>query len=77
MAVGAAPAAAPVPKVVVPKASAPAAPAAPAAAKAARQVPPPAGSGMVWVNPDSKIYHKSGSPWYGKTKQGTCSIFVV
>ena len=26
--------------------------------------------GMVWVNTDSNIYHKEGSPWYGKTKQG-------
>jgi len=26
-------------------------------------------SGMVWVNTDSKVYHKSGR-YYGKTKQG-------
>jgi hypothetical protein len=26
-------------------------------------------SGMVWVNTDSGIYHKSGR-WYGKTKTG-------
>ena len=25
--------------------------------------------GMVWVNSDSKIYHKGGR-WYGKTKEG-------
>jgi hypothetical protein len=25
---------------------------------------------MVWVNTGSKIYHKSGSRWYGNTKQG-------
>ena len=74
VAVGAAPSAAPatMPKMSVPKASVPATPTAPAAAKAAKQVqPPPAGSGMVWVNPDSKIYHKAGSQWYGKTKQGS------
>ncbi|BCG46510.1 hypothetical protein GEOBRER4_n1310 [Citrifermentans bremense] len=70
VAVGAASVAVPTaaPKVSVPKASLPAVP---AAAKAAKQVQPPAGSGMVWVNTDSKIYHKSGSTWYGKTKQGS------
>jgi DNA uptake protein ComE-like DNA-binding protein len=26
--------------------------------------------GMVWVNLDSKVYHKEGSRWYGKTKSG-------
>jgi hypothetical protein len=26
-------------------------------------------SGKVWVNTDSKVYHKSGR-WYGKTKAG-------
>lgn len=31
----------------------------------------PPKKGMVWVNTDSKIYHKEGSPWYGKTKEGT------
>ncbi len=42
-----------------------------AAAKSAKSVtPPPAGKDMVWVNTDSKIYHKPGSKWYGKTKQG-------
>jgi hypothetical protein len=25
---------------------------------------------MVWVNPASKIYHKEGSQWYGKTRNG-------
>ena len=74
--VGAAPAAAPK---AAPAAAAPAAkPATPAAsppakapAKAEKQAPPPAGKGMVWVNPDSKIYHKEGSHWYGKTKVGS------
>lgn len=32
------------------------------------QTPPK--SGMVWANPDSKIYHKEGDRWYGKTKEG-------
>ena len=31
---------------------------------------PPSGSGMVWVNLDSGIYHREGDRWYGKTKHG-------
>jgi len=30
-----------------------------------------ADQGKVWVNPESKIYHRSGDRWYGKTKQGS------
>jgi competence protein ComEA len=26
--------------------------------------------GMVWANPDTKIYHKEGDRWYGKTEHG-------
>jgi DNA uptake protein ComE-like DNA-binding protein len=62
----AAPASAPAP---APAESAP--PAAPAsAAKSAPQAQPPAGSGMVWVNLDSGVYHKEGTRYYGKTKNG-------
>jgi len=27
-------------------------------------------SGMVWVNTESGVYHKPGTRWYGRTKQG-------
>jgi hypothetical protein len=32
------------------------------------QVPPQAG--MVWVNLETKVFHRSGDPWYGATKRG-------
>ena len=34
----------------------------------AYQAPPSAG--MVWVNKETKVYHKEGDRWYGRTKQG-------
>ena len=44
---------------------------APASTPAATQQTRPANStGMVWVNTDSGIYHKPGTRYYGKTKQG-------
>ena len=53
---------------------APAAPAskpAPAPKPAAQQQTPAAHTaGTVWVNTDSGVYHKPGTRWYGKTKQG-------
>jgi hypothetical protein len=30
----------------------------------------PPKKGMVWVNPDTKVYHKEGSQWYGNTAEG-------
>jgi hypothetical protein len=34
----------------------------------AAQAPPE--KGMVWVNLDSRVYHREGDRWYGKTKNG-------
>lgn len=63
-----APASAPAP---APAASAPASAPVPAsAAKSAPQPQPSPGSGMVWVNLDSGVYHKEGTRYYGKTKNG-------
>jgi len=30
----------------------------------------PAADGQVWVNTKSGVYHRPGTRWYGKTKQG-------
>ncbi|HWX77754.1 MAG TPA: hypothetical protein VNY32_09755 [Candidatus Acidoferrales bacterium] len=31
---------------------------------------PGGGNGQVWVNTETHVFHKEGSKWYGKTKQG-------
>ena len=49
----------------------PPSPTAPAAsAKSSPQVQGSPGNGMVWVNTDSGVYHKEGTRYYGKTKNG-------
>jgi DNA uptake protein ComE-like DNA-binding protein len=48
--------------------TAPAAPAAGGSAPATAQVPPQ--KGMVWVNLESKVFHREGDRWYGNTKKG-------
>ena len=31
---------------------------------------PGGGGGKVWVNKESKVFHREGNRWYGKTKEG-------
>jgi hypothetical protein len=41
----------------------------PSGAQATTAAPAP-GSGKVWVNLDTKVYHREGSRYYGTTKHG-------
>jgi hypothetical protein len=42
----------------------------PTPAARASSVPAAAGSNQVWVNKDTKVFHRRGDRWYGKTKDG-------
>ena len=35
-----------------------------------QQTDQPKGPGLVWVNTDTRMYHKQGTRWYGKTRHG-------
>jgi DNA uptake protein ComE-like DNA-binding protein len=65
----AAPAARPSPAAPAGRPAAAAAKTAPSEAVSSPAQPPPA-KGMVWVNTDTKVYHREGDRWYGNTKHG-------
>lgn len=53
-----------------PSSNAPASKTTASGASAKPQTPAEKSAGMVWVSTDSGVYHKPGTRWYGKTKQG-------
>lgn len=43
---------------------------APPASVASSPAQPPPSRGMVWVNTETKVFHREGDKWYGNTKHG-------
>jgi DNA uptake protein ComE-like DNA-binding protein len=43
---------------------------APSASEASSPAQPPPSKGMVWVNTETKVFHREGDKWYGNTKHG-------
>ncbi len=52
------------------KPAAAAAKSAPPASVASSPAQPPPSKGMVWVNTETKVFHREGDRWYGNTKHG-------
>ncbi|HLN57256.1 MAG TPA: helix-hairpin-helix domain-containing protein [Thermoanaerobaculia bacterium] len=52
------------------RAEQPASKPAPASQAQATSQPAPPAKGMVWVNTETKVFHREGDKWYGNTKHG-------
>jgi hypothetical protein len=42
----------------------------PSTAAVSESAGPPPVKGMVWVNTETKVFHREGDKWYGNTKHG-------